>query len=56
MPKFCPLFSGSKGNSTYVATTDGAILIDAGVSARKICSALDEIGVSPGFIKGIFIN
>ena len=56
MPKFCPLFSGSKGNSTYVATTDGAILIDAGVSARKICSALDEIGVSPEFIKGIFIT
>ena len=56
MPKFCPLFSGSKGNSTYVATTEGAILIDAGVSAKKLCCALQEVGVSPDFIKGIFIT
>ena len=29
------LASGSKGNCTYIAGSDGAILIDAGLSSKR---------------------
>lgn len=56
MAKFCPLFSSSSGNCIYIGTSDGGILIDAGVSAKRITSALDSIGVSPESIGAIFIT
>lgn len=43
MIKFCNLFSGSSGNSTYVESTNSKILIDAGMSCQKISKALDSI-------------
>ena len=56
MAKFCPLFSSSSGNCIYIGTSDGGILIDAGVSAKRITSALDSIGVSTESIGAIFIT
>lgn len=53
---FCPLFSGSSGNSTFIATTDTAILIDAGVNASRLIGALDAISASPNDIKAIIIT
>ena len=40
MARFCPLFSGSSGNCLYIGSADGGILVDAGVSARRIEKAL----------------
>ena len=54
MAKFCPLFSSSSGNCIYIGTSDGGILIDAGVSAKRITGALENIGVSPDSISAIF--
>ena len=34
--RFCPLVSGSSGNSTYVGTEHTHLLVDAGVSGKKI--------------------
>ena len=56
MAKFCPLFSSSSGNCIYIGTSDGGILIDAGVSAKRITGALENIGVSPDSISAIFIT
>lgn len=56
MAKFCPLFSSSSGNCIYIGTSDGGILIDAGVSAKRITGALANIGVSPDSISAIFIT
>jgi phosphoribosyl 1,2-cyclic phosphodiesterase len=50
------LYSGSKGNSTYIEAGDAAILIDAGKSAKKLCSALSSIGVCIDDINAIFIT
>ena len=50
------LYSGSSGNSTYVKIGDTAILIDAGKSARTLCSRLVEIGSDIKEIKAIFIT
>lgn len=54
--KICCLYSGSKGNSTYIEINNKKILIDAGKSARSLCLALKEIGVSPSDLDAIFIT
>ena len=50
------LFSGSKGNAALIATKKSQILIDAGVSARSIESALNSLGTSLANISDIFIT
>ncbi len=50
------LYSGSKGNSFLISTPQGAILIDAGKSARQLCQSLCAVGVSPDEIKAILIT
>lgn len=52
----CPLFSGSKGNSSFIASGDTAILIDAGVSKSRIEHALENISASFDNIDGIIIT
>lgn len=54
--KMCTIASGSSGNCTYVQAGDVRILIDAGISGKKIEQGLKEIGVSPETIQGIFIT
>ena len=53
MFKAIPLFSGSSGNCVYVRYGDEEILIDAGVSFKKICSALTFIGTDISCIKAV---
>ena len=54
--KFCPLASGSNGNSVFVGTEHTKILIDAGISGRKIKESLEEIKVSLEEIDALFIT
>ena len=56
MAKFCPLFSGSGGNCTYIGNGSDGILIDLGISARKTREALYNIGVDDESIKAVFIT
>lgn len=56
MPKFCTLFSGSSGNCTFISDGKTNLLIDAGVSASRICAALAEIGYTPYDIDGILLT
>ena len=53
MARICPLFSGSTGNSTYIASPKGALLIDAGASFRALCTALTAAGGSIDEIKRV---
>ncbi|NGX52355.1 MAG: hypothetical protein KR126chlam5_00652, partial [Candidatus Anoxychlamydiales bacterium] len=41
---YCPLASGSKGNSIYFGSKETKILIDAGLSYLQLNSRLNEIG------------
>ena len=50
------LYSGSKGNSTYIRVGADEILIDAGRSLRALTSALNSIGSDIARIKAIFIT
>ena len=56
MIKFCNLYSGSSGNSTYIESSSTRLLVDAGVSCQKISKALDELGSSLNSIDGILIS
>lgn len=50
------LASGSKGNSTYIETSNKKILIDVGISYSKITNALQEINVLPTEIDVVLIT
>lgn len=56
MARFCSLFSSSSGNSTYIGSSDGGVLVDAGASAKQLTLKLDCIGVSPADIHAIFVT
>lgn len=56
MSRICPLFSGSTGNSTYIASSLGGILIDAGASMRGICYALERAGGDYKEIKAVAVT
>lgn len=56
MARFCTLCSSSSGNSTYIGTNNGGILIDAGTNAKRITMALANISVDPCSIKAIFVT
>ena len=56
MLRYCSLFSGSNGNSTYIGTADGGILIDAGVSAKRIETALRERDIDPKSIRAVLVT
>lgn len=50
------LASGSGGNCILVSHQDTHILIDAGISCRKIVTRLKEAGVPPESLGGIFLT
>ena len=56
MARFCSLFSSSSGNATYIGSGRTGILIDAGVSAKRIRTALQERDIDPRTIAAIFVT
>lgn len=53
---FLSLVSGSSGNASLAKNENTTILIDCGLSAKRICSLLDEICISPTEIDAILIT
>ena len=56
MAKLIPLFSGSKGNSYYIGSGSGGVLIDAGRSCKQIETALNDNNIDINKVKSIFIT
>lgn len=54
--KFCSLYSGSSGNCQYIKTENSTILVDAGLSGKKIQQGIVNIGEDPQKIDAIFIT
>lgn len=52
----CSIASGSSGNCYLVATQETKILIDAGVSGKKITKGLERVGLKPEEISAILIT
>lgn len=56
MSRFCPLFSSSSGNATYIGAGSSGILIDAGVSAKRLKLSLAQRDIAPESIQAIFVT
>ena len=52
----CSIASGSSGNCIYTGTDNTGILIDAGISAKRIEQGLTQIDRNIKEIKGIFVS
>ena len=56
MLNFCSLYSGSSGNCLFVESENTKLLIDAGVSLKKIETGLESLGLSSSSIDGILVT
>lgn len=50
------LASGSSGNAAVLSCGETHLLIDAGISCRRITAALKELGLTPGGLSAILIT
>ena len=56
MLELCTLASGSSGNSLLVSDGRTHILVDAGISCRRITNSLKALGVDPRELAGVLIT
>lgn len=56
MARFCPLASGSGGNSTYVSCGDSAVIVDAGISYKSIAERVEAAGGDVMKISGVALT
>lgn len=54
--RFLSLSSGSSGNCYYLGNDNEGIIIDAGISARKIKKILEENNIDRGTIRGLCVT
>ena len=56
MLNFCSLYSGSSGNSLFVQTENAKILVDCGVSCKKVEEGLKHLNVDPSSIDAVIVT
>lgn len=56
MARIYPLFSSSKGNSSFLGNSSEGILIDAGVTFKRLNIALKTNNLDISAVKGVFIT
>ncbi len=56
MPSVCTLASSSKGNSSLVIGKESNILLDVGISMRRLTQALSERALTPGDLDALLIT
>lgn len=56
MIKFCSLYSGSSGNAIFLSLGSTKLLVDAGLSAKRIIEALVSIGEKPSELSAILVT
>ncbi len=52
----CSLASGSSGNSYVIRSEKTALLVDAGISNKQICSGLEKLGLRAEDLSGVFVT
>ena len=53
---FCPFSSGSSGNCYLIKNDQAALLVDAGISGKRILEGLQETGTAEEQVRGLFIT
>jgi phosphoribosyl 1,2-cyclic phosphodiesterase len=56
MITLCAIASGSNGNCYYIGNEREAVLVDAGISARRIISRMQQQQLDPAAVKALFIS
>lgn len=56
MLELCSIASGSSGNCIYVGTDNNHILVDAGISGKKIENGLNGLDLKTSEIKGVLVT
>ncbi|MCR4617676.1 MAG: MBL fold metallo-hydrolase [Lachnospiraceae bacterium] len=54
--RFCAFASGSSGNCTYAGSDNSHILVDVGISGKRVCEALNTAGLDGRDLDGILIT
>jgi phosphoribosyl 1,2-cyclic phosphodiesterase len=54
--KLCSIASGSSGNCIYVGSDKTNLLVDAGISAKRIENGLNGIDIMPESIEGLLVT
>lgn len=54
--KLCSIASGSSGNCIYVGNTDTHLLVDTGISKKRIEESLEKLGVAGNELHGILVT
>lgn len=54
--RLCSIASGSSGNCIYVGNTDTHLLVDTGISKKRIEDSLDKLGIPGNDLNGILIT
>ena len=56
MIQFEAISSGSSGNSILIRNDEDCVLVDAGISCRRITEELKTYGIDPRELRGIFVT
>jgi len=56
MITLCAIASGSNGNCYYIGNEREAVLVDAGISARRIIARMHQQQLDPEKVKALFIS
>lgn len=56
MARFSTLCSSSGGNSAYVGTATGGVLIDAGTNNKQLLLSMEAAGIAPEAVKAVFVT
>lgn len=54
--KFCSIASGSSGNCIFIGSDKTSVLVDAGISGKRIEEGLNNINMTTGDIDGILVT
>ncbi len=54
--KLLPICSSSKGNSTYIGTSENGIAVDMGCSYKAFCEGLGAVGADIGSVRAVLIT
>ena len=54
--RFVSIASGSSGNCTYIGTDHTHLLVDAGISCKRIDTGVQELGIKPDELAGVLIT
>src|SRR5690554_2161655 len=54
--RFCSLSSGSSGNCLFLSSGGSSVLVDAGLSGKRVAQLLNQIGESPRSVAAILVT